>query len=153
MKMPIYKQHSDRDQRISSAKLAIRTLVPLDLLLAHKKELLSVCIWKITEADGKEKVRYWTEGAISTPIKELQHEHVHERKELIKRLLSGEDIESVVSDAIACMVTKAEHKILGCSKSVGWSRYQESGIRVYDALESNWLSSSKLEPALGAEQM
>jgi hypothetical protein len=82
MKLPVYKQHLDRDKRISSAKLAIRALIPLDLLLAHKKELLSVCIWKITEADGKTKVRYWTEAAIVASKHELQHEHVHERNEL-----------------------------------------------------------------------
>jgi hypothetical protein len=139
MKLPVYKQHLDRDKRISSAKLAIRALIPLDLLLAHKKELLSVCIWKITEADGKTKVRYWTEAAIVASKHELQHEHVHERNELIARLLSGEDVESVLSDAIACMVTKDEHKKLGDSKCLGWLRYQESGIQVYDALKSQWI--------------
>jgi hypothetical protein len=139
MKFPIYKQHLDREKRINSATFAIRTLIPLDLLLSHKKELLSICIWKITEADGKAKVRYWTEAAIVASKHDLQHEHVHERNELIARLLSGENVESVLSDAIACMVTKDEHKVLGSSKSVGWLRYQESGIQVYDALESQWL--------------
>ncbi len=53
--LPIYKPHPDRDMRISSAILAIQHIAPLNLYLAHKKELLSVCIWKITEADGKKK--------------------------------------------------------------------------------------------------
>ena len=139
MDLPTYKQHKERDGRIRSAKLAINALLPLDLLVSHKKELLSVCIWKITEADGKAKVRYWSEGAIEALTRELQHEHVHERRELIERLLSGESIDTVLQDAIACMVTKAEHQILGNKKSIGWLRYSESGIRVYDALESNWL--------------
>ena len=61
------------------------------------------------------KVRYGSEGSISNEKARLQHEHVHERKELISRLLNGEAVELVVKDAIACMVTKEEHLALGKS--------------------------------------
>jgi len=135
---PVYVEHKDRAVRISSAITAIKTIAPLDLYAAHKKELISVCIWKITEADGKLKVRYWSEGAVSTQEAKLQHEHVHERKELIARLLSGEVVESVVADALACMVTKDEHHRLGASSRTGWQRYKDAGIRVYDAKEKQW---------------
>jgi len=135
---PNYAEHKDRRARISSAITAIETILPLDLYLAHKKELLSVCIWKITEADGKLKVRYWSEGAIDNQSSKLQHEHVHERKELIARLLSGEAVESVVTDAVACIVTREEHSQLGLSTSPGWQRYKDSGIRVYDAKAQRW---------------
>ena len=117
---------------------AIEAIIPLDLYPAHKKELLSVCLWKITEADGKMKVRYWSEEATSSAKSDLQHEHVHERRELIERLLKGEQIESVINDAIACIVTKKEHLILGKSGMSGWDRYLDTGIRVYDSKEQVW---------------
>lgn len=135
---PNYVQHKDRDARISSAIKAIEAILPLDLYSAHKKELLSVCIWKITEADGKSKVRYWSDGAVENQSTNLQHEHIHERKELIIRLLSGEAVRSVVADAVACMVTREEHIQLGASSKLGWHRYKDTGIRVYDAEEHKW---------------
>ncbi len=138
MGMPEYKQHSDREQRISSAIIAINALLPLNLYTAHKKELLSICIWKITEADGKTKVRYWSEGAIDSNRQSLQHEHVHVRKELIHKLVSGESVDTVIKDAIACMVTKDEHRRLGQSGESGWLRYKDAGIRIYDAKKHEW---------------
>jgi len=135
---PTYVKHKDHEVRIHSAVTAIEAILPLDLYPSHKKELLSVCIWKITEADGKAKVRYWSEGAIENNNSKLQHEHVHERQELIARLLSGEAVNSVVADAVACIVTKEEHTKLGSASNHGWQRYKDTGIRVYDAKEQQW---------------
>ena len=135
---PLYVEHKDRAERIKSAVTAVEAILPLELYLAHKKELISVCIWKITEADGKSKVQFWSEEAIMDQGGKLQHEHVYERKELISRLLSGESVDSVVADAIACMVTKDEHLILSKSDSNGWQRYRDSGIRVYDSKAQLW---------------
>jgi len=135
---PSYVEHKDRAERIRSAITAIRGILPLDIYPAHKRELLSVCIWKITEADGKKKVRYWSEGAILNQGMKLQHEHVYERKELINRLLTNENIEFVVKDAIACMVTVDEHRKLRASTDSGWERYKSVGIRVYDAKVGKW---------------
>ena len=132
MNLPQYKPHPEREARIASAKEAMSAIVPLALYPAHKRELLGVCLWKITEADGKLKVRYWSEGALTAVKKDLRHEHVYERKKLISRLLSGEAIESVVSDAIACIVTKREHESLSASEKSGWERYVDVGIRVFD---------------------
>lgn len=139
MNIPKYIPHKDREKRINSAIMAINAILPLDLYLSHKKELLSVCIWKITEADGKLKVRYWSERSLTVLPKDLCHEHVFERKELISRLLSGENIDSVVKNAIACMVTKDEHIALNSSSASGWDRYKECGIRVFDSAENEWL--------------
>lgn len=136
---PVYTEHKDREARIKSATKAITAILDLDLYPAHKKELLSICIWKITEADGKHNIRYWTEGAISNPEFKLQHEHVYERKELILRLFEGEPIESVIENAVACMVTAQEHKMLTNSIYSGWQRYQKLEIRVFDAKEGKWL--------------
>ncbi len=138
MDRPTYSRHPEHDVRITSAKNAITALLPLDLYPAHKRELLSICLWKITEADGKKKVRYWSEGAINSQNSKLHHEHVHERRELIQRLLNGENIEIVLTDAVACMVTEQEHHILSKSAEKGWQRYKHSNIKVYDALTQKW---------------
>ena len=135
---PTYTKHKDHDARIKSAITAITAIVPLDLYTAHKKELLSVCIWKITEADGKAKVRYWSEGSINNKNEKLQHEHVYERKELIQLLMNGDPVEEVVKNAIACMVTREEHQALTRSNHSGWQRYKDIGIRVYDAQTQQW---------------
>lgn len=136
--MQTYHEHPDRPKRIESAITAINALLPLDLVEAHKREL-SVCIWKITEADGKYKVRFWSEGACANPNAKLHHEHVHQRKELIHRLLAGEDIGRVVTDAIPCMVTEQEHAALGGAPSIGWQRYRDAGIKVFDTKHGKWL--------------
>ncbi|MBF6650135.1 hypothetical protein [Methylobacter sp. BlB1] len=139
MSIPKYIPHPNREKRINSAIVAIKALLPLDMYLAHKKELLSTCIWKITEADGKLKVRYWSEGALSASSKDLRHEHVFERRELISRLLSGENIDSVVNDAVGCLVTKDEHTVLTLSVASGWNRYKDCGIMVFDSEKQEWL--------------
>ena len=139
MQYPIYVPHRDRKLRIDSAKTAINAILPLDLYPAHKRELLSVCIWKLTEADGKSKVRYWSQGALEDLNQKLHHEHVHERKELISRLLAGENVELVAAEAVACMVTPSEHRILTKCSALGWDRYREASIKVYDSAEGCWL--------------
>lgn len=139
--MQIYREHKDRSKRIQSAITAINAILPLDLYAAHKRELIDVCIWKITEADGKHKVKYWSEGALSQPesaVSKPQHEHVYTRKELVSRLLCGENVEIVVQDAIGCMVTEKEHEILSRSLSSGWQRYKDVGIRVFDSKDGTW---------------
>lgn len=136
--MPTYREHKDRLNRIQSAIIAINALLPLDLHHAHKTELIRVCLWKITEADGKKKVRYWSEGAMSNANAKLQHEHVHEMRELISRLLAGEEIRNVVNDAVACMVTEQEHASLRKSSSTGWQRYKDAGINVFDSKDQRW---------------
>lgn len=52
--------------------MAINTLLLLDLYLSYVRELLRTCFWKITEADGKHKVCYWPEGALSAYANDLE---------------------------------------------------------------------------------
>lgn len=133
-----YKKHPSREYRIESSICAIRAILPLDILEAHKRELLSVCIWKITEADGKWNVRFRSEKAL-TESPNLRHEHVFERKELIDRLLSEESIESVIRDAKACIVTQEEHIALSKQSGSGWDRYRGAKIKVFDLEKSGWV--------------
>lgn len=140
MILPEYKKHKDFDKRIKSAYLAISEILKLDLYFSHKKELLSTCIWKITEANGKYSTRFISEKALEQ-IKNksnIQHEHVFERKYLIEKLLETPSLsEETLNNAIACLVTKDEHKLLtNISKNnlQGWDRYIEANIKVYDLI-------------------
>lgn len=132
--MPTYREHKDRLNRVQSAIIAINALLWLDLHHAHKTELTRVCLWKITEADGKKKVRYWSEGAMSN----AKLQHVHEMGELISRLLAGEEIRKVVNDAIACMVTEQEHASFRKSSGAGWQIYKDAGINVFASKDQQW---------------
>jgi hypothetical protein len=107
------------------------------------RELIGICIGKITEADGKLNTRFRSVGSLdATRETKLQHEHVLEMKKLISDLIDRrETVESVIEKAIGCVVTRDEHSILSAvSKKEpelhGWERYKRAGIRVFD-LEEN----------------
>ena len=40
--------------------------------------------------------------------------------------------EAIVEKAIGCVVTKADHFALGDKKSIGWQRYVDAEVAVYD---------------------
>jgi hypothetical protein len=140
--LPTYVPHEERAIRIESAVFAIRALLPLDLYSQHKQELISVCLWKITEADGKWNTRYRTRAAMSeTSVANLKHEHVFSRRALVEDLLSNPgDIDEVLRRAVGCVVTAKEHALLKVVSHrhpdlKGWSRFQKAGIEVVDLQE------------------
>ena len=149
MQLPEYTQHKDTDKRIKSAIMALKALTVLDLYPEHREELLTVCLWKITTADGnangkskKFKIKFRSEKVIkslSTPKeKNLRHDHVYTRKLLIDRIINNPDkIDDIVKDAIGCVVTKDEHDKLHSvdEKLQGWERYKAAGIKVWDLKE------------------
>lgn len=130
-----YKPHRLRDERIRSAKRAIRSLLPVKLVRSHKSELLGVCIWKLSEADGKWNVRYWSKAALTAPKNERQHEHVHEIRKLVRALLQGQSVGTVAKRVVACIVTRSEHKrlsALALDNIDGWNRYRAVKVPVID---------------------
>ncbi|MBI5599476.1 MAG: hypothetical protein HY890_07035 [Deltaproteobacteria bacterium] len=144
--MPEYIPHKKRDERIKSAVTAIKVIVPLDIIESLKKGLISKCFWQITEADGKYETRYRSKGALdlydrgnSKELKKkLRHEHVFEKKRLIKKVIENPDkIEDIAGSAIGCTVTKEEHKRLSHSNPdfEGWERYKAADIKIYDLKE------------------
>ena len=150
MKLPKYIQHKDRDIRKLSAFDAVKAILPLDLYIPHKRELLKVCIWKITEANGKYKTRYRSIGALNeNKSGNLQHEHVVEMKSLIDRLLyEPAKYNDILNDAIACVVTKEEHGILTkVSREFdnlnGWGRYKKAGITAFDLVDKKEVNYDK----------
>lgn len=139
IELPEYREHKDHQAIIDSAYHAAKSILGLDLYPAHKRELLDICIWKITEVDGKYKTRYRSIGALGESTQgNLQHEHVFEKKKLITDLIDQpENYKTILDTAVACVVTKNEHKLLTAisreDKTLhGWDRYQVANIAVYD---------------------
>lgn len=135
-----YQPHPDAQLRRESAVLAAKAILALDLYPPHKRKFLSVCIWKMTEADGKYTTRYQTRTAWGADSSELAHEHVYRMELLIDRLLqSPENVASILGEAVACTVTRDEHRHL-CKQDRanslldGWERYRMARIEVVDTL-------------------
>lgn len=78
------------------------------------------------------------------PVKDLRHEHVVERKQLVELLKDARtptEVSEVLNRSLSCVVTEEEHATLskkGRNVS-GWERYRAAKIRVYDRLNRNWL--------------
>jgi hypothetical protein len=135
-----YRTHPDAAKRIESAIIAAKAIVRLDLYPAHKRELLSICIWKMTEAApmSKYQTRYRSRATRSASESELAHDHVYQRKSLIDAMINEPDsVEQVLRQAVACVVTRPEHDALTrISREFpnldGWERYERAGIDVVD---------------------
>jgi len=140
-----YKPHRDHDSRVNSARAAITHCLafPSQVSDAHRREILSVLIWKLTEVDGKYRTRYRSAGVLSAEIVPIEHEHVVTRKELIDRLIAEPHrCDQILDEAIGCLVTKAEHKRLKDSDAAnpnlrGWARYRAAGIVAIDMADGN----------------
>lgn len=144
-----YVEDAALPARRESAFALVRHLLSLPESIApnHRKEALSMAIWKWTEAEGvaphaKFHVRMRSLRAIdlSHPAS-VNHEHVWPRKWIVDRLLaqgpwSDEDLLTFLEEyAVACTVTVEEHARLGAARGTGWARYAEAGVEVWDMLE------------------
>jgi hypothetical protein len=135
-----FNAHRDAEKRIESAKNTIKVLLSAELYEPHLVELLKICIWKLSLAEGrsKYKTRYKSVRSLDNPPKNLHHEHVFETSKLIKELRTDpRGIGRIVAKAVACVVTRKEHKNLtklsrGRPDLHGWDRYQAAGIQVID---------------------
>lgn len=146
-------QKSTRDQIIDSALNLGRSILDTDALTEHKRDFLSVCIWKVTEADGKHNLRYWSEGVytlvqkhsdIKAVLKQplpIQHEHVNPISCLVDKIMNNPAcLEKVLrEEAIACLITKEEHDKLDNSPD-GFARYEKACIRVWDRDKQQWIT-------------
>jgi hypothetical protein len=139
--LPSYVPHPEREVRIRSAVSAIKALLPLDLYARHKQELISLCLCKITEVDGKWNTRYRTQAATSErSASNLRHEHVFSRRALVERLLeSPTRLDGILRSVIGCVVTTKEHALLKVFSHKhtdvdGWRRFEKAGLKVLDLL-------------------
>lgn len=137
-----YSKKKNSEENITSATNAIGQILNMkNILDKHKKELLSVMIWKISEANGKWNLNYLSEETLSEEDVSIYHEHVVTRQELIKLLLAQPDqYKKILSKVTACLVTKSEHNLLEKHKHLsGWDRYKKAGIKVFDRKEKVWI--------------
>lgn len=140
-----FSPHDNADLRIASAINAVRAILSAELLPEHKRELLSVCLWKLSLAEcrGKYDTRYVSLGALRQPEKVLAHEHVNERSKLVRDLIAGAiGIESLRDLVVACTVLRTEHAVLSKSGRAGlsgWERYRDAKIGVIDREKKAWL--------------
>jgi hypothetical protein len=147
-------------ERTASAVAALWTLLEApDLILAHRRHLLGIAIWKYTEAPGvpphpKYRLPYRTAGAMDICNMDMvQHEHVWPRKWIIDRLLRHHEAgwtrealaDFMMKHGVSCTVTRTEHLLLNsCGDTEGWDRYAQVGLQVWDAANGRPLKLAAL---------
>lgn len=152
--------------RASAYALVHQTLAMTALEPVHHREMLSIAMWKVTEAAGsaphrKYNVRFCSEGVVDAvePTK-VNHEHVHTRKWMVDELLSGRVDADRRDDFLdtnggGCIVTVDEHGRLSESNQMGWARYVDAGVRVFDRAKGDYVDAEELAgvelPALAAD--
>jgi hypothetical protein len=122
-----------------SAVRIVESVLRLDVLKSHKRDIIDGMLWSITQARGKYTTRFRSVGACDAGkgVK-LQHDHVIPRNELIADILREPgSARELLGSAIGCAVTAEEHRRLNevtrkqpYLKS--WDRYQAAGITVRD---------------------
>lgn len=145
MNLPKWTPHKNAEKRLSSAIELTRVLVENrdKFVLTHYQEMLKICIWKYTEAEGasKHKTRYRSAGSLQNSDEKLNHEHVVTSKSIRSRILEDpNNFERILREAVACTVLVSEHRLLNQTEKLhpdlnGWDRYRAAGIEVWDLLE------------------
>jgi hypothetical protein len=140
--------------RSSAYALVEQLLSMTQLEPIHHREMLSIAMWKVTEAAGnipnrKYNVRYCSDGVVNAaePTK-VNHEHVHPRKWMVDELLServnaGNRKEFLDKYGVACIVTVAEHGRLSASNKKGWERYLDADVRVFDRAVGDYVGAEQ----------
>lgn len=140
----------DTERFRSAVALAEFAVSSPDLTSAHRSRLLNESIWYATEGGGKYKTRYRSRGVLDlekeAPLVNwwsyLRHEHVVTRSSLKQRILDGEPAADVLADAVACVVTAAEHERLSRFDNThnGWARYEMAAVEVVDMADGSTLA-------------
>ena len=134
-----YWEHPQASARRASAIRLAEVIVAADgpILPTHRRRLLSTTVWKMTEADDKHNLRYRSKAALdATSRSDVRHEHVIPRGVLVQRMMDEPHrVAEILSEAVACLVTKEEHLRLG--PGTGWDRYRLAGIEVVDMLDGS----------------
>jgi hypothetical protein len=138
----MFKPHPKADERRRSAVALIKYLLAEnrpEAWPAHIRELLTILLWKITEAEAMNKrgTRLQSQGARGcTEVANLEHDHVYQRAKMIDALerAAPHEVDVILKDAIGCTVTVEEHTRLSKvgKEYDGWDRYRKAGILVFD---------------------
>jgi hypothetical protein len=141
----MFKPHPESEARKRSAVTLIKYLLAIkkpEVLQTHRRQLLTVLLWKITEAESsKWKTRFQSEGARRRGKAKLRHDHVFQRSKMIAALEKAtlHEVDVILKKAIACTVTIKEHARLSefDTEYDGWARYRKAGIKVIDTQSIN----------------
>jgi hypothetical protein len=108
-----------------------------------KSKVIDLMIWNyagaIKGAYGKYRGKYCSIKSMENEDAELIHEHVFERKQIIKKILQeGKITEKIKNIMVTCVVTKEEDNELKslAKNKLGWDRYKAANIKVID-MENN----------------
>jgi hypothetical protein len=138
-----YRRASRTTEVTTSAKNLARLILGSDdIILPHKKRILSEVLWFLSEADGKYSTRFRSVEVVRLATEEptsnvrIQHEHVYPRASVSAKLLENaeyyrnnpEALNLVLDETVGCVVTESEHTNL--LTGAGWTRYAE--VPVYD---------------------
>ncbi len=132
-----WEPRGDRQEKLESAtRLAKLVVKARGLHPAHRRHVLSIAIWKATEADSKMNPRFRSRGVMKGAVGILvNHEHVVTRKFLIDAMLAAPgQVQEIMDLAIGCLVTRDEHRRLSKAGGWGWSRYINGNVAVVDGV-------------------
>jgi hypothetical protein len=133
-------------------KQVVRSLGELGITTRKKAsetktlKLIEEPLWKISEAFGKYKTRYFSEKAVQSVVDRfgkrrsagLQHDHVVPRKRLVDMLFENAGtLDRVIGLCVGCVVVETEHPSLTAhEKDIDlddvWAKYRDADIRVVD---------------------
>jgi hypothetical protein len=133
------KRRPTESDILESAITLVEATLRLDILDAHKRDVINGMLWKITEARGKYTTRFRSARACNiNGTEKLQHEHVFPRKVLIAAIMAEPArARELLQSAVACVVTVEEHRRLNEATRKdpqlrGWGRYSAAGITIID---------------------
>lgn len=133
-------ERTTREQDLESAVAACVFAVSHPHLIDRQRVgIINGSLWLVTERTPSLKytTRYRSQGAKDVRDgKLLAHEHVHQRREMVRRILANPSpvaIRKLLEEAVGCTVLRTKHKLLGAVKNLdGWARYKTAKIQVYD---------------------
>ncbi len=135
----VFKRHKAagewRESVVRLVKILLSSREPA-ILTFHLRELLTVLLWKLTEADSaKYRTRYQSTEALSSPDGKLHHEHVYQRAKMIDALLEvqAHQVDGILDLSVGCTITRPEaDRLRRFDDNYGWERYRKAGIEVMD---------------------
>jgi hypothetical protein len=124
---------------LESAITLVQATLALNILEAHKRDVINGMLWSITQARGKYTTRFRSTAALhAPPDTKLQHEHVITRKALTDAIMrEPHRARELLRTAIGCVVTRDEHQRLTQVTREqphlhGWERYTAAYIDIVD---------------------
>ena len=135
----VFKRHKAAGNRRESVARLVKILLSSRepaILTTHLRELLTILLWKLTEADSaKYRTRYQSTEALRDSGGKFHHEHVYQRAKMIDALLKAQpdQVDGILDLAVGCTITRHEaERLRRFDDDYGWERYRKAGIEIMD---------------------